>query len=91
VVAGLVPEPTAAVRGAWRALWQRGELDLEDDRRLRRLRHPSTTYCAAKLHRLGGATSSGEGASWGSVERCVVWPGAVRARRALVEVIRAPG
>jgi hypothetical protein len=48
-------------------------------------------YLAANLMASGGASVVGEGAVVeGSVERCVVWPGAyVGPREHLVEVVRA--
>jgi len=93
VVATLTPEPAGLHEVVWRGLWERGELDV--------VRTSDTfvdcgtprDYLLANLHASGGTSVVGEGAVVeGSIERCVVWPGArVERGERLVEVIRAPG
>jgi NDP-sugar pyrophosphorylase family protein len=93
VVARLEPEPTGLYEVVWRALWQRGQLELVRTTDAFVDCGTPSDYLRANLHASGGANVVGEGAVVeGSIERCVVWPGArVEPGERLVEVIRAPG
>lgn len=91
LVAELAAEPTGLYEVLWRREHEAGRLDL--------LRHEGTAidcgtpadYLRANLHASGGRSVVGAGARVdGTLERCVVWPGAaVTAGEHLVECIRA--
>lgn len=91
LVAELAPEPTGLYEVLWRREYEAGRLDL--------LRHDGTAidcgtpsdYLRANLHASGGRSVVGPGARVdGTLERCVVWPGAVvTAGEHLVECVRA--
>jgi NDP-sugar pyrophosphorylase family protein len=89
-VRGLAPEPSGLYEVLWRDL-PSSRLDLVvTGAPVVDCGRPAD-YLAANLMASGGASVIGEGAVVeGSVERCVVWPGAyVGPREHLVEVVRA--
>jgi MurNAc alpha-1-phosphate uridylyltransferase len=92
-VAGLAAEPSGLYEVLWRGLDAAGDLDLVP-------LPPGAVsldcgtpadYLAANLHATGGHSVVGAGAEvLGSVERCVVWPGAwVGPQERLRDVVRA--
>jgi N-acetyl-alpha-D-muramate 1-phosphate uridylyltransferase len=87
LAAALKPEPS----GLYEAVWRSSQLDLvPTGARYVDCADPSS-YLKANLMLSGGESVVGPGASVeGTIERCVVWPGAVvRADEHLVETIRA--
>jgi len=93
VVSRLEPVPTGLYEVVWRSLWLRGELEL--------VRHEGefvdcgtpSDYLRANLHASGGkSVVAPDAVVEGTLERCVVWPGAqVERGEHLVESVRAPG
>jgi hypothetical protein len=76
-VRGLTATPSGLYEVLWRALDERGELDLLATDALAIDCGTPADYLAANLHASGGVSVVGAGAVVeGSVERCVVWPGA---------------
>ncbi len=92
LVAGLEPVPSGLYEVLWRALDAAGGLDLAVVAAGSAVDCGSPAdYLRANLMATGGASAVSPGAVVrGSVERCVVWPGAVvEAHERLVDVIRA--
>ncbi len=92
-VAGLPPEPSGLYEVLWRELDAAGALDLvplANDEPSIDCGTPAD-YLAANLHASGGRSVVGAGAVVaGTLERSVVWPGAVVGpREHLVDVVRA--
>lgn len=89
-IAGLAAEPSGLYERSWR--------DAQKDGRLEAVRHDGPfidcgtprDYLAANLSANGGESVIGVGAEVaGTLERCVIWPGAVvRSAESLVDAIR---
>jgi N-acetyl-alpha-D-muramate 1-phosphate uridylyltransferase len=98
--ASLIPADSAAAlpdercglyERVWRPAWEAGRLELVPARGAAVDCGTAADYLAANLLASGGASVIGAGASVeGTVERCVIWPGArVGPEEHLVEVVRA--